>query len=256
MTKPIVIIFPDSQKMSSYAAEWLAQTAIDAIAARKRFLISLSGGSTPEKLFQLLAASPYRESLPWKSFLFFWGDERCVAPDNTESNYHQAFETWLAHVPVLEKNIFRIRGEFESQFAAENYASQLLTLAEPGLSFPRIDVALLGLGADGHTASLFPGSKETRGFSVVAVKAVYQDRPANRVSLTPEVFNSARNVLFLVTGKEKSSALASTLVENPDRILLPASRIQPVGGQVLWMVDEAAAWLLPEKSESFLMQHL
>ena len=250
-----VNIFSDGQRLSHFAAELLAQTAQTAISERGHFLVALSGGGTPAALYRLLAASPYRESLPWERMLFFWGDERCVPPDDPESSYHQASTVWLAHVPVPPHNIFRARGELGPQEAAEDYARQLKLIAEPGLDWPRFDFVLLGMGADGHTASLFPGSPLSSGQSTLAVSANYQDRPAQRVSLTPDVFNSARNVVFLASGPEKAAALSATLSGSRDLLKLPAQRIHPSDGQLYWLVDEAAASLLPEQLPGVTLQH-
>jgi 6-phosphogluconolactonase len=250
MTTTCVQIFPDSPALSHFAAELFTRTAREAVAARGRFLASLSGGGTPLALYRLLATA----SLPWDQLLFFWGDERCVPPDDPECCYQQARAVWLGQVPIPEKNLFRILGELGPEAAAADYARQMQAVAAPGLTWPRFDLALLGLGADGHTASLFPGSAETHGPATVAVTAHYQDRPANRVSLTPEVFNSARNVVFLATGSEKAAALAATLTGARDPGRLPAQRIQPTDGTVWWLVDEAAASRLPEQIAGVTIQ--
>jgi 6-phosphogluconolactonase len=146
----------------------------------------------------------------------------------------------------LEKNIHRILGELGPVPAAEDYARQLSGFAENGLNWPRFDLVLLGLGADGHTASLFPGSSHLSGVSTVAVSANYQDRPAKRVSLTPDVINSASNVVFLAVGFGKASALATTVGGARNSTKFPAQRIQPVNGNLWWLADEAASSLLPD----------
>jgi 6-phosphogluconolactonase len=250
-----VKICPDSRALSYFAADLFGQITREAVSVHGRFLTALSGGSTPLALFHLLAQAPYRDSLPWDRMFFYWGDERCVSPDDTESSYHQAYQAWLAQVKVPEKNICRIKGELGLLAAVDEYTHQLKLMAEPGLVWPRFDLVLLGLGADGHTASLFPGSSETSGIAAVAVSASYQDRPANRVSLTPDVFNVARNVIFLAAGPEKAKALAATLVGNREPVRLPAQRILPEDGRLWWLVDEAAASLLPEQIENVILQH-
>lgn len=253
-SKTTVQVFPTSSELSRAAADLFARTAREAISARGRFLCALSGGGTPRGTYALLAEAPYRESLPWDKLFFFWGDERCVPPDDPESCYHQAFSIWLSHVPLPEKNIFRIRGELGPQAAADDYARRLESVFVRFSASSVIDFVLLGLGADGHTASLFPGSAETSGVATVAVTAHYQDRPANRVSLTPDVFNAARNVVFLATGAEKAQALAATLTGPKEPRKLPAQRIQPSDGNVTWLVDVSAASLLPEKIEGVTIQ--
>lgn len=243
-------IFPGSAELSLAAAGLFSSTVQIAVSARGRFLVALCGGGTPTALYRLLATA----SLPWDKMLFFWGDERCVLPEDAESCYYQARAAWLAHVPVPEKNIFRIKGELGPEAAAADYARQLKSVTESVT--PRFDLVLLGLGADGHTASLFPGSAETSGVATVAVTAHYQDRPANRVSLTPEVFNSARSVVFLATGAEKAQALAATLTGAREPVKFPAQRIHPTDGDVWWLVDEAAASQLPEGIEGVIISRV
>jgi len=252
----IVNISPDPISLSHAAVELFARLALESVAARGRFTVALSGGGTPQALYRLLAQAPYSEALPWDRMHFYWGDERCVPPDDDkESCFNQARSALLAHVPLPEGNIHRIKGELSPGQAAADYAAQLKAMAEADLDWPRLDLVLLGLGADGHTASLFPGSDLTSGVATIAVTAHYQDRPANRVSLTPDVFNSAANILFLATGIEKAQALAQTLAGPRDPIMLPAQRIRPENGNINWYVDEAAASLLPKQIESVTFIH-
>lgn len=246
-TNTSIQIFSDSKVLSVRAANLFSRLAMDAVARRGRFLVALSGGSTPQALYQMLAQSPYREQLPWAKIFIFFGDERCVLPDNPESCYYQAFNPWLSKVMLPQANIFRIRGELGPLAAAEDYAVCLKSMADSGMDWPWFDLVLLGLGQDGHTASLFPGSNETRGVATVAVSANYQDRPANRVSLTPQVINDARCVVFMVTGKDKAAALANTVAGARQLVLYPAQRVRPEHGGVIWLIDELAASLLPEK---------
>ena len=255
MLETIVNVYSDRKMVSSFAADLLARIALQAVAERGRCLLALSGGGTPAPLYRMMAQSPFYETMPWERMFFFWGDERCVAPDDPESCYKQTVSTWLGHVPVMPGNIFRARGELGPQAAAANYATQLKSVAEPGLDWPRFDFVLLGLGMDAHTASLFPGSAETSGLATVAVSANYQDRPAQRVSMTPDVFNAARNVVFLVTGQEKALALSDTLSGPRQSLQLPAQRVQPMDGRLWWLVDEPAASLLPEQIEGLKIQH-
>jgi 6-phosphogluconolactonase len=252
MTETIVKIFPDGAALSRFATQLVTHTAREAVAWRGKFLAALSGGGTPQALYRLMA----RVNLPWDKLHFFWGDERCVPPTEAESCYQQAYSTWLGQVPVPPVNLHRARGELGPALAAEDYTRQLQASAEPGLAWPRFDLALLGLGADGHTASLFPGSAETRGLPVLAVTAQYQARPAQRVTMTPAVFNAARRVVFLAVGAEKAGALAATLSGPHDPVKLPAQRIQPVNGKTWWLVDESAARLLPEQINGVRLQRL
>ncbi len=214
-----------------------------AIIERGRFLIMLSGGTTPLKLYEKLAqekpALSNVEGLDWTRIHFFWGDERCVPVDDAGNNFGGAKKVWFDKISAT--NIHRIKSELEPARAATDYAATLKVFAEPPLDWPRFDLVLLGLGEDGHTASLFPGSPVDVNTPTLAVTANYQDRPANRVTLTQNVFNSARNIFFLVTGAGKAKTLSRVLsdVDAPEE--LPAQRINPSDGKVIWFVDEAAA---------------
>ena len=233
-------IFKDNEALSTTAAEIFVQAGMDATNAHRHFLVALSGGGTPSGMYRLLASNPYREKVNWEKTFVFWGDERCVPPNDTGSNYHQALDTFLSHVPIPDENILRIKGELEPAEAAKNYIHTLKRFASPSLDWPRFDLVLLGMGDDGHTASLFPGSPVDSSAPALAVTAHYQGRPANRVTLTPPVFNSARKVLFLVTGENKAVTLSRVLSDISVPEQYPAQRIQLTDGQVIWLVDEAA----------------
>jgi 6-phosphogluconolactonase len=241
-------IFKDSDALSTAAADIFVQAEKHAIETRGRFLVALSGGGTPSGLYQLLANEPYRSEVNWKKIFVFWGDERCVPPDDPGSNYHQANETLLRHVSLPKENILRVKGELQPRQASDAYAQTLKDFADPGLDWPRFDLVLLGMGEDGHTASLFPGSPVKATSPTLAVTGHYQGRPADRVTLTPLVFNSAREVLFLVTGESKAVTLSQVLSDVSTQEQYPAQRIQPTDGQVIWLVDEAAAADLNKKS--------
>jgi 6-phosphogluconolactonase len=246
MTGTHLQVYPTVSVLSKAAADLFAKAARDAVNRRGRFLAALSGGNTPIPFFKLLAQPPYPHELPWTMMHFFWSDERCVPADHPDSNYGQTRGVWLSHVPVPEENMHRIKGELEPGDAAKEYQERLAEFAEGGLGWPRLDFVLLGLGSDGHTASLFPGSKvdiDSR-LAVEAVRGSYAGRPAERISLTPNVFNSARLILFLVAGEEKAEALAASRQGRSDPSRWPAQRIHPRDGNVLWLIDTAAASLL------------
>jgi 6-phosphogluconolactonase len=189
--------------------------------------VSLSGGKTPESLYALLAGVPYRELIDWTRVHAFWGDERCVPVEDLNNNYRQARELLLAHVGVPTENIHRVRTELDPELAAEDYALVLRRYAEPPLSWPRFDLVLLGLGDDGHTASLFPGAPLEVDTPTLAVEAAPSDRSRWRVSLAPAVFNSSRRVVFLVQGAGKSKIVASVMYGKSNPEQLPAQRISP-----------------------------
>lgn len=210
----------------------------------------LSGGGTPRDLYELLGHSADIFDVPWDKVHFFWGDERLVPPDDPGSNYGEAREILLRPLNIPEQNIHRIRGELLPGEAAADYVAQLRAWAaehDPGAPnpWPRFDLVLLGLGEDGHTASLFPGSPVAVDAPVIAVTADYQGRPAGRVTLTPLVFNDARGVDFLVSGKNKADAVYHTFYTD-DPVRYPAQRIRPANGDVTWLLDRAAATRLPQ----------
>jgi 6-phosphogluconolactonase len=233
-------IFKEYDELSTAAAEIFTQAATNAIESRGRFLVALSGGSTPSGLYRLLTTEPYRDQVDWKKSFVFWGDERCVPPDDEGSNYFQANEIFLSQVPIPRENIQRIKGELIPYEASKAYAQTLKEYANSEFDWPRFDLVLLGMGEDGHTASLFPNSQVDFTSPTLAVTAEYQGRPANRVTLTPAVFNSARKILFLVTGPKKATILSYVLGSESTLEQYPVQRIQPTEGQVTWLIDETA----------------
>ena len=239
--KADIRIFKDSDALSKAAMEIFIQAAKHAIEANGRFLVALSGGGTPSGLYRLLTNEPYRNEINWKKTFVFWGDERCVPPNDPGSNYHQAYEILLKHVPLPKENILRVKGELQPEQASDAYAQTLKDFADPGLDWPHFDLVLLGMGDDGHTASLFPGSPVEATSPTLAVTGYYQGRPANRVTLTPLVFNSARKIMYLATGQGKAVTLSRVLSDVLNQEQYPAQRIRPTDGQVIWLVDEAAA---------------
>jgi 6-phosphogluconolactonase len=249
--KPEIHIFKDVEELSRTAADIFVRQSTESIAERSRFLVALNGGSTPNRLFQLLAAD-YREQVDWSKVHVFWGDERCVPVEDPGSSYVQARDLLLKHVPIPDSNIHRIKGELGPVDAAKEYSFALKEFASPPLEWPRFDLVYLGMGEDGHTASLFPGSPVEVSAPTMPVTAHYQDRPANRVTLTPIVFNSARMIAFMATGEKKADTLAEVLSNmhprNPAQY--PAQRIDPKDGKLIWLVDESAASKVPEELKS------
>ncbi len=244
--KPELRIFHDSERLSRHAANLFVEQSHRALLEQTRFLVALNGGNTPTRLFQLLA-SEYRNQVEWNKVHVFWGDERCVPPDDAGSNFRQADGLLLSKVAIPESNIHRVLGELDPASASKKYAGTLKTFADSNLDFPRFDLIYLGMGEDGHTASLFPNSLVQVDEPVIAVTAKYQDRPANRVTLTQLVFNQARMIVFMATGEKKAEALAHVLSERYNPEVYPAQRIDPKDGQLIWLVDESAASKLPRK---------
>lgn len=246
--KPDIRIFKDIEKLSWYAAQLFVERAAAAIQERGRFLVALNGGNTPNRLFQLLAKD-YCDKVDWDNVHVFWGDERCVPPDDPGSSYGQARAALLIRVPIPDSNIHPVNTSLSPAHAAKDYAhtlSQFSNSPSP-LSVPRFDLVYLGMGEDGHTASLFPGSPVDVIETVIPVTANYQDRPANRVTLTQQVFRQARMVVFMATGEAKANTLAEVLSDRYNPELLPAQRIDPRDGELIWLVDEGAASKLPRK---------
>jgi len=242
--KTEIRIFKNMESLSHNSANLFVEGAAQAIAERGRFLVALNGGSTPNRLFQLLATD-YRDKIDWNNTHLFWGDERCVPPDDPGSSYGQAKELLLNHVTIPENNIHRAKGELEPHAASIEYAKILKSFANNNLEFPRFDLVYLGMGEDGHTASLFPNSPVDVTEPTLPVTANYQDRPANRVTMTQLVFNQAHVVAFMATGEKKANTLAEVLSDRYNPTLYPAQRIAPKDGNLIWLIDEAAASKLP-----------
>lgn len=240
---PEIEIFPDQASLALRAAEQFAALSEYAIRKRGRFVVALSGGSTPKAMNALLATPRFVELIEWDKVFVFWSDDRCVAPEDVESNYGSARDTLLMKVPVPAKNIQRIFGELSPEHAAQKYEDKLREFFSTGPS-PRFDLVLLGMGDDGHTASLFPGTPGIRENSRWAVAVSHTEPPlplVDRVTLTPPIINAAANVTFLVTGMAKAERLRQVLRDpyNPDR--LPAQVIRPKNGKLFWFLDDAVA---------------
>jgi 6-phosphogluconolactonase len=246
MAERTLAVLPDPEGVAYAAARRLAALVRIAVAQRGVATLVLAGGSTPLALYRLLAAPPLREAVPWSHTHLFWGDERAVPPDAPGSNYGQAAEALLRYVPLPPANVHRMHGEQSPDAGAAAYRAELASFQrahDPAAPqpWPRFDLVLLGLGNDGHTASLFPGSPVAAAGPVMGVTADYEGRPAERITLTPAAFNTARQVDFLVTGKGKATAVRSALQGDANPQQQPAQRIQPDAGQLTWWLDEAAA---------------
>jgi 6-phosphogluconolactonase len=233
-----VRIFDGASELMRATAEEIALAAQNAVGEHGRFTWALAGGSTPRAVYQLLASDYYRERMPWGAVHFFWGDERHVPPDHPDSNFRMAREAMLDHVPAPAENVHRVPAEEpDARRAAAEYESTLRSFFAPE-ERPRFDLILLGLGKDGHTASLFPGGDAVRERERLVVAPWVEAQRTFRITLTPPVLNHARRALFLVSGEEKADALHAVLegAREPERY--PA---QIVEGNRLWMADRAAA---------------
>jgi 6-phosphogluconolactonase len=234
-----VEVFQDVAELSRRAADELARRAREVEETRERFSLCLAGGSTPKVLYALLAEEPYRSQLDWSRIHVFWGDERCVPPDHADSNYRMAQEALLSKVPVPAENVHRIFAEKEPHVAAREYEQTLrqsFGLSEGAL--PRFDFVLLGMGADGHTASLFPGTSAIHETQRLVVAYFVKKLQAHRVTLTPPVLNNAAQVIFLVAGADKARTLREVLKGAFQPDALPSQIVQPTNGSLLWLVDQ------------------
>ena len=230
------------QDLFQAAADEVIRAATEAVAQRGRFTIALSGGSTPKNMYTLIAANA-SAGLPWDRMFFFFGDERHVPPDNPESNYRMANEALLSKVPIPAANIFRIPAENpDAEAAAQAYQQTLENFfsVAPG-EFPRFDLILLGLGPDGHTASLFPETAALQERSRFVVANWVEKLNTSRITLTLPVLNAARVAAFLVSGMDKAAVLHEVLEGNVPDEKYPSRLVRPTAGKLIWFVDRAAA---------------
>lgn len=231
-------VFPTAELLAQGLADAFVASSRDAIAARESFKVALAGGNTPRGAYELLASDRYRSHVAWQNVHVYFGDERCVPPDDPASNYHMARETLLDAVPIPPSQVYRMHGEMPPRQAGLEYARLLRdTLGDS----PQLDLVMLGLGADAHTASLFPGSDPLTDDDALC-RAVYSESARMwRITLTPKVLNLAREVLFGVSGAEKASALKAVREGAYDPAHYPAQIVKPHSGRLLWYVDTAAA---------------
>jgi 6-phosphogluconolactonase len=240
-----LLILPDQVALADEAARRFVALAQAAISARGRFSVALSGGSTPRGLYQRLAQPPYHNQLDWSNVHVFWGDERYVPLDDPESSFRMAREALLTQVPIPAANIYpvpTVGGTPEA--AAGAYAATITTFFDA--EQPRFDLILLGMGPDGHTASLFPGAPEltTPSGDMVVVVRDAPKPPPTRLSFTLPLINAAANVLFLIAGGDKAATLREVLRGPLEPARLPAQGVRPAQGALLWLVDTAAAQAL------------
>ncbi|HEV8586492.1 MAG TPA: 6-phosphogluconolactonase [Methylomirabilota bacterium] len=248
---PEIRIAADPDALAEIAAHEVLEIALAAVAARERFTVALAGGSTPRETYERLARPPLSERMPWARTVVFFGDERGVPPAHAESNYGMAERALLSRVPIPADRVHRIPGEHaDPEAVAADYARRLgEVLGARRGEIPRLDLVLLGLGVDGHTASLFPGSPVLKESfrTVAAVHAAAASIP-QRFTLTYPVLNAAACVIYLVSGAEKAKVVKAALGDPASA--LPAARVRPVQGRLLWILDRAAASLLPSRRTS------
>ncbi len=236
-------ILPDAETLALRAADLFALAAQEAAAARGRFVVALSGGETPRSFYGMLARQQFSQKVPWRRVHLYWSDERCVDPDEPASNFGMARDAFIRHVPVPPVNVHRVHGEEEPEQAATAYQRELEALAtqeRPRSELPVFDLIHLGLGKDGHTASLFPQSQALDEEDLLAVATQAPDG-SPRVTITRPVINAARRVWFIVSGADKAGMVAEVLEGLRVPRAVPAQAVAPVHGELLWLLDEAAA---------------
>ena len=240
--RPEIIVLPDAEALADAAARRLVEFLHQAVAERGWCTIALSGGSTPRALYQRLARPPARDEIDWSRVHLFWGDERVVPPDHLESNYRMAREAMLDHLPIPPNNVHRILTELGPDEAAEQYEAELRhVFGVHAGETPEFDLILLGIGADGHTASLFPHTAALAVRDRLVVANAVPQLGTTRITLTAPVIQAARSVLVLATGPDKAEAVARA-IESPENIdETPAQLLRHARGRVIWMLDRAAA---------------
>ena len=235
-----VRVFPTAAELFRSAAETFCDHALRAIHERGRFTVALSGGSTPRGLHHELATT-FASQLPWEKVFFFWGDERHVPPDFPESNFRMAKETLLSKLPIATDHVFRMPGELpDADQGARLYEENLREFFHPAAGeFPTLDFVLLGVGGDGHTASLFPGTKALEERQRWVFGNWVEQHSTYRITLTYPVLNHASHVMFLVEGAAKAE-IVRTILKDP-AANLPSQRVKPIKGELIWYLDAAAA---------------
>jgi 6-phosphogluconolactonase len=241
VTEPEIIICRDATDLARKAAEQFVSLAGRAMARAGRFAVALSGGSTPRAFYEWLGSAEYRERVDWWRVHLFWGDERSVPPDHAESNFRMVQEALLAKILLPLQNIHRMAGEKDPAKAADAYEHELCEFfaLAPG-QLPRFDLILLGLGDDGHTASLFPGTVALPEQERLVASVYVEKLKAQRLTLTLPVINAAAQVMFLVAGSGKADVVGRVLRRSAADDL-PAARVRPANGSLTWMITQDAA---------------
>ena len=242
-TRSNISVFETPEQLALAAAERFVEYSNELPDMNERFSVALAGGNTPRRVYELLTTERFKNKVEWPQVYLFFGDERCVPPAHPDSNYAMAYEALISKVPIPAKNVYRIMGEGNANENALAYENQLRTFFA-GLTWPRFDLALLGMGEDGHTASLFPNSAALKEMSRWVVPNRNEQLGQDRITLTVPVFNQARRIMVLVTGKKKAQRLKEVLRPQPGSEQLPVQAIAPINGMLEWLVDADAASLL------------
>ena len=234
------VFTPDT--LAKNTADFIVKIARESVAANGRFSLSLSGGKTPEQLYSTLAAAPYREQMPWKNTYIFWGDERCVPADDDQNNARMADKYLLSHVDIPQANIFRVPVNLAPEKAAVAYEQAIKQFFAD--KAPCFDLILLGLGENGHTASLFPGTSVLTEHTHLVKEVYVPEQKMYRITMTADLINKAKNIIFLVAGAGKAAILNDILTHVSEPAQLPAQLIKPEHGKLYWFVDNKASMSL------------
>ena len=236
-----VVIYPDTNTLSHAAAEYIVQCTNEAFASHGRFFIALSGGSTPRVLYGLLGNEPYKSQIDWSLVEIFWSDERCVPPESSDSNYYLAQEVLLSKIPISAGQIHRMPADKADRDAASLEYTQEMQRVFGTTGVPSFDLLQLGMGPEGHTASLFPHQESLQEQQRLVMPVTVPKPPPPRLTFTPPLLNSAHHILFLVTGADKADAVQAVLESGYQPEEYPAQIVRPPHGEVTWMLDTAAA---------------
>lgn len=232
-------VFKNQEFLAIAAADLILEKAQQSVSRFGRFSLVLSGGSTPQCLYELLRQEPYFSAMPWTKVFIFWGDERCVPRDDESNNAGRTMKTLLNFVPIPVENVFPIPTDKQPADCAENYQKTVLEYF--GSHAPNFDFVLLGLGENGHTASLFPATEVLKEKKKLVAEVYVAEQEMFRITMTAALINQAKEIVFLVSGSSKSAVLKQVLQNSREADALPASLIQPTNGSLLWMADVAAA---------------
>lgn len=235
-------VVDDYEALCRAGADHFVETVRVAITRQGRAAVVLSGGSTPRGMYALLATEPYFSRVHWNRVHVFWGDERCVPPDSPQSNYRMAYDAMLTQVPIPPQNVWRMHAESSNLAqAGNNYEAEIRAFFNQPEGLPVFDLIHLGMGDDGHTASLFPHTHGLNEETALVTVNRIEKMNANRMTLTYPVLNAAANVQFLVSGESKAAVVREVLEGPYDPVELPSSGVQPVDGSLIWLLDKAAA---------------
>lgn len=239
------IVLSNKDEVARRGADEFLRAAQAAIEEQGVFSVALAGGSTPLGMYKLLVEEPYRSAIDWERVLFFWGDERCVPPDHPDSNCGAAIAVFVSNLGIPDSNVHRMKGELDPDVAAREYELHLTQVisGEP----PQLDLILLGMGDDGHTASLFPNTAALDETERLVVSNYVPKLEAHRITFTAPLINAAKQVIFLVTGEGKAEALKAVLEGKPDTDTYPSQLVRPRNGRLLFLLDEPAARLLSNR---------